>query len=297
HVAVFKKGDDRTVYNMIYRDGKTGVSYVKRFSILGVTRDKEYDLTTGNKGCKVLYFTANPNGEAEVVNVQLRAHSKLRKLQLDVDFTEIAIKGRGSKGNIVTKYPIKKIVLKSKGVSTLSGRKIWFDETLSRLNVDGRGIYLGECDGDDKILVVLKDGSFELRSFDLSTHFDNQMTRIEKYDPDKVYTLIHYDGKSGLYYVKRFVFENIAIGKRTSLINEEPGSKMILLTNASQPLVKINISKGKSKTSESYEENLAEFIDVKGMKAQGNRLSSHDVIEVELLSVEDEDIEEKAPTS
>src|SRR5690606_24916456 len=144
HVAVFKKGDDRTVYNMIYRDGKTGVSYVKRFSILGVTRDKEYDLTTGNKGNKMLYFTANPNGEAEVVNVQLRAHSKLRKLQLDIDFAEIAIKGRGSKGNIVTKYPIKKIVLKKEGVSTLAGRKIWFDETLNRLNVDGRGLYLGE---------------------------------------------------------------------------------------------------------------------------------------------------------
>jgi len=288
HVAVFRKGDERTVYNMIYRDGKTGVSYVKRFSILGVTRDKEYDLTGGAKGSKVLYFTANPNGEAEIINIQLRPHSKLRKLQFDLDYAEIAIKGRGSKGNIVTKYPIKKITLKSKGVSTLSGRKIWFDEILSRLNVEGRGSYLGEFDGDDKIFVLLKDGSYELRSFDLSTHFDNQMVRIEKYNPNKVYTLIHQDGKSGLFFVKRFLIENTAIGKRTTLINEEPGSKMLLITNASNPLVKIDITKGKSKVEESYEENLAEFIDVKGMKAQGNRLSTHDVVKVELLSVEDE---------
>ncbi|WP_118193285.1 DNA gyrase/topoisomerase IV subunit A [Albibacterium indicum] len=304
HVAVFKKGDDRTVYNMIYRDGKTGVSYVKRFSILGVTRDKEYNLTTGNKGCKVLYFTANPNGEAEVVNVQLRAHSKLRKLQLDIDFTEIAIKGRGSKGNIVTKYPIKKIVLKSKGVSTLAGRKIWFDETLSRLNVDGRGLYLGEFDGDDKILVVLKDGSYELRSFDLSTHFDHEYLKLEKYDPERVYSVIHKDGKSGNYYVKRFLIENMPIGKRTSLINEETGSRLIIISNADHPIVKVDIEKGKSKTQESYEQDLAEFIDVKGMKAQGNRLTPHTVKKLSLLSAEktadergaeDKGTEEKKP--
>lgn len=292
HVAVFRKGDDRTVYNLIYRDGKTGVSYVKRFSVLGVTRDKEYDLTGGAKGSKVLYFTANPNGEAEVINIQLRPHSKLRKLQFDLDFAEVVIKGRGAKGNIVTKYPIKKISLKAKGVSTLSGRKIWFDETLSRLNVDGRGLYLGEFDGDDKILILLKDGSYELRSFDLSTHFDNDLSRIEKYDPEKVYTLVHRDGKSGIFFVKRFLIEPSAIGRRTSLINEEPGSKMILITAASKPVVKIDITKGKAKTPESYEEDLAAFIDIKGMKAQGNRLSPHDIVKVELLSVEEEDDQE-----
>jgi topoisomerase-4 subunit A len=236
-----------------------------------------------------LYFTANPNGEAEVINIQLRPHSKLRKLQFDLDFAEIVIKGRGSKGNIVTKYPIKKISLKTKGVSTLSGRKIWFDETLSRLNVDGRGLYLGEFDGDDKILILLKDGSYELRSFDLSTHFDNDLSRIEKYDPEKVYTLVHRDGKSGVYFVKRFLIESTAIGRRTSLINEEPGSKMILITAGPKPIVKVDITKGKAKTPESYEEDLAAFIDIKGMKAQGNRLSSYDIIKVELLSDEDED--------
>lgn len=294
HVAVFRKGDDRTVYNMIYRDGKTGVSYVKRFSVLGVTRDKEYDLSGGAKGSKVLYFTANPNGEAELINIQLRPHSKLRKLQFDLDFAEVVIKGRGAKGNIVTKYPIKKISLKAKGVSTLSGRKIWFDETLNRLNVDGRGLYLGEFDGDDKILILLKDGSYELRSFDLSTHFDNELSRIEKYNPEKVYTLVHRDGKSGFFFVKRFLVEPSAIGRRTSLINEEPGSKMILVTAASKPVVKVDITKGKAKTPESYEEDLAAFIDIKGMKAQGNRLSSYDVVKVELLSAEEDD-DQKVP--
>lgn len=297
HVAVFRKGDERTVYNLIYRDGKTGVSYVKRFSILGVTRDKEYDLTGGAKGSKILYFTANPNGEAELINIQLRPHSKLRKLQFDLDFAEVVIKGRGAKGNIVTKYPIKKISLKAKGVSTLSGRKIWFDETLSRLNVDGRGLYLGEFDGDDKILILLKDGSYELRSFDLSTHFDNDLSRIEKYNPEKVYTLVHRDGKSGFFFVKRFVIEPSAIGRRTSLINEEPGSKMILITAASKSVVKVDITKGKAKTPESYEEDLAAFIDIKGMKAQGNRLSSHDIVKVELLSLEEDDDQEDAVNS
>ena len=295
HVAVFKKGDDRTVYNLIYRDGKSGVSYVKRFSVLGVTRDKEYDLTKGEKGSKVLYFTANPNGEAEVVNVQLKPHSKLRKLQMDIDFAEIAIKGRSSQGNIVTKYPVKKIVLKSKGVSTLSGRKIWFDDVLKRLNADGRGQYLGEFDGDDKILTVMADGTYELSSFDLSNHFDDKLIRIEKYDTQRVYTAVHRDGKSGVYYVKRFLFEDTPIGKRTSIINEEAGSKLILITAVAAPLVQIDVLKGKSRTPETVEQNLAEIIDIKGMKAQGNRLSPHEVTRVVNMSVEETVNEETVP--
>ncbi len=286
HVAVFKKGDDRTVYNLVYRDGKSGVSYVKRFSILGVTRDKEYDLTKGEKGSKVLYFTANPNGEAEVVNIQLKPHSKLRKLQFDLDFAEVAIKGRGSQGNIVTKYPIKKIVLKSKGVSTLSGRKIWFDDVLKRLNADGRGQYLGEFDGDDKILTVMTDGTYELSSFDLSNHFDDKLLRIEKYNPQQIYSVVHRDGKSGIYYVKRFHFEDMPIGKRTSVINDEPGSKLIVITPVAAPIVRVNLLKGKSRTPETIEQNLTEIIDVKGMKAQGNRLSPHEVQNVLLISEE-----------
>lgn len=287
HVAVFKKGDDRTVYNAIYRDGKTGTSYVKRFSVLGVTRDKEYDLTKGEKGSRVQYFTANPNGEAEVVGIQLKPQSKLRKLQFDIDFADVAIKGRSSQGNIVTKYPIKKIVLKSKGVSTLAGRKVWFDDVLRRLNADGRGQYLGEFDGDDKILTVMADGTYELTSFDLSNHFDDKLLRIEQFNPQQVYSVVHRDGKSGVYYVKRFVFDDLPIGKRTSVINDEPGSKLILITNGASPVVEVDILKGKNRTPESVEQSLTDIVDVKGMKAQGNRLSAHEVTKVTLLTAEE----------
>lgn len=287
HVGVFKKGDERTVYNMIYRDAKTGVSYIKRFSILSVTRDKVYDLTKGSKGSKVLYFTANPNGEAEVVHVQLKPHSKLRKLQFDLDFAEIAIKGRNSQGNIVSKYPVKKIILKSKGVSTLAGRKIWYDEVLHRLNVEGRGKYLGEFDGDDRILVVMPDGSYNLNSFELTNHFDPKLLRIEKYFPELVYTAVHVDGKSGNYLVKRFSFEHIPLGKSVSIINDEAGSKLVLLTQAKEPVIKLEILKGKSQLFETIEQPLNEIVDVKGMKAQGNRLSQHEVKKIVLLSTEE----------
>ena len=288
HVAVFKKGDERTIYNMIYRDGQSGASFVKRFAVLGVTRDKEYDLTKGSKGSKMLYFTANPNGEAEVITIQLKPHSKLRKLQFELDFAEIAIKGRSSIGNTVSKYPVKKIILKSKGVSTLSGRKIWYDEILKRLNADGRGKYLGEFDGPDKILTVLSNGVYELTSFDLSNHFDDKMILIEKYDPDKVFTVVHVDGKSKLYYVKRFLFEDTPVGKFSSIINEEPGSKMILISGAAQPVVKLESLKSKSLTPEIAEINLADMIDIKGMKAQGNRLTPNEVKCIELIAEHDD---------
>ncbi|HEY8783933.1 MAG TPA: DNA gyrase/topoisomerase IV subunit A [Mucilaginibacter sp.] len=290
HVAVFKKNDERTVYNMIYKDGQSGISFIKRFSVVGVTRDKEYDLTKGTKGTRELYFTANPNGEAEVVNVQLKPQSRLKKLQFDEDFALVAIKGRNSIGNIITKYPVKKITLKSKGVSTLSGRKIWYDDVLRRLNADGRGKYLGEFDGDDKILTVLSTGIYELTSFDLNNHFDDKMIVIEKYHPEKVYTVVHIDGKSKNYLVKRFMFENIATSKQTSIISDEPGSKMILISGTSQPLVKVEQLKGKEKTPETIEIDLSTLIDVKGMKAMGNRLSQHPIKRVELLA--ENDVEE-----
>lgn len=283
HVAVFKKNDERTVYNMIYKDGESGISYIKRFSVVGVTRDKEYDLTKGTKGSKVLYFTANPNGEAEVVNVQLKPHSKLKKLQFDEDFASIAIKGRGSMGNIITKYPVKKIILKSKGVSTLAGRKIWYDDILKRLNADGRGKYLGEFDGDDRILTVLSNGVYELSSFDLNNHFDDKMILIEKYEPQAVFSIVHIEGKSKNYLVKRFSFENIAVGKQVSLISEEAGSKMVLIGHTA-PVISMTHLKGKDQTPETLELNLADVIDVKGMKAMGNRLSQHPVKSVELIS-------------
>jgi len=290
HVAVFKKNDERTVYNMIYKDGQSGISYIKRFSVVGTTRDKEYDLTKGTKGTRVLYFSANPNGEAEIVNVQLKPHSKLKKLQFDEDFAALAIKGRGSMGNIITKYPVKKIVLKSKGVSTLAGRKIWYDDILKRLNADSRGKYLGEFDGDDKILTVLSNGTYELTSFDLNNHFDDKMIVIEKYNPEKVYTVIHIDGKSKNYLVKRFVFENLVIGKQVSIISEESGSKLVFITGAKQPMAELVHLKGKDQTPETLEIDLTALIDIKGMKAMGNRLSQHPVKSVELMAAQEDEI-------
>jgi topoisomerase IV subunit A len=284
HAAVFKKNDERTVYNLIYKDGQSGTSYIKRFSVVGVTRDKEYDLTKGTKGSRVLYFSANPNGEAEVVNVQLKPHSKLKKLQFDEDFADLAIKGRNSMGNIITKYPVKKIVLKSKGISTLAGRKIWYDKILKRLNADGRGQYLGEFDGDDRILTILTNGTYELTSFDLNNHFDDKMTVIEKYNREKVFSVVHYEGKSKNYFVKRFVFENTAIGRQTSIISEENGSKLVIISGASQPIVKLEQLKGKIEAPENLELDLSALIDVKGMKAMGNRLSQHTVKSIELIA-------------
>lgn len=288
HAQVFKKGDERTVYNLIYRDGTNGTNYIKRFAVLGVTRDKEYDLTKGTKGSKILYFTANPNGEAEVITVQLKPHAKLKKLQFDVDFAEIAIKGRASMGNIVSKYPVKKVLFKSKGISTLAGLKIWYDELLKRLNVDGRGRYLGEFDGDDKIVQVNAAGWYELTSFDLSNHFDPGIVLMQKYDSEKVYGLVHYDAKAKNYYVKRFTFEMQPAGKEVSIISEEQGSKMIFITGKSNAQLQIDVEKGKSKTPETLTVELAGLIDVKGMKANGNRLSQHEVKQVSLVDTESE---------
>ncbi len=283
HAQVFKKNDERTVYNLVYKDGTTGTSYVKRFSVLGITRDKEYDLTKGGKGSAILYFTANQNGEAEVINVQLKPHSKLRKLQFDLDFSEIAVKGRSSLGNTVSKYPIKKLSLKAKGVSTLAGRKIWFDDILRRLNVDGRGHYLGEFDGDDKILTVDKDGTYELSGFELSNHFEGDFQLIEKYNPAKIFSVIYMDGKSKNYYLKRFTFENITTNKKVSFISEDNDSKLIILSGLREPKIELEILKGKSQIEERNIINLVDLIDVKGMKALGNRLSLHAIKSITLI--------------
>ncbi|TDO23250.1 DNA gyrase/topoisomerase IV subunit A [Pedobacter duraquae] len=290
HAAVFKKNDERTIYNLIYKDGGSGVSYIKRFAVMGVTRDKDYDLTKGTKGSKILYFTANPNGEAEIITVQLKPHTKLKKLQFDVDFAEIAIKGRASQGNIVSKYPIKKILLKSKGVSTLSGLKIWYDDLLRRLNVDGRGKYLGEFDGDDKILQVHKEGWYELSTFELSNHFDADLLIIQKYDPEKAFSVVQYEGKAKNQFVKRFVFESIAVGKKQGFISEEPGSKLIYITSNPAAKLTIDVLKGKTQIPETLDVVLSEFIDVKGLKAIGNRLTQHDLKNMTLSEAEEEEL-------
>ncbi|AMQ01793.1 DNA topoisomerase IV subunit A [Pedobacter cryoconitis] len=290
YAHVFKKNDDRTIYNLIYKDGASGTSYIKRFAVIGVTRDKEYDLTKGSKGSKMLYFTPNPNGEAEIVTVLLKPHTKLKKLQFDIDFAEIAIKGRASQGNIVSKYPIKKVLLKSKGVSTLSGLKIWYDDLLRRLNVDGRGKYLGEFDGDDKILQVHKEGWYELSSFELSNHFDADLLLIQKFDPEKAFAVVQYEGKAKNYFIKRFVFEPIAIGKKQTLISEETGSRFLHLTSNPEATLTVDVLKGKTQIPETLEIVLADFIDLKGIKANGNRLSQHEVKNITISNAEENEL-------
>lgn len=294
YANVFKKNDDRTIFNLIYRDGQSGTSYVKRFAVMGVTRDKEYDLTKGTKGSKIIYFTANPNGEAEVVTIQLKPHSKLKKLQFDLDFAEIAIKGRSSQGNITSKYPIKKVLLKTKGVSTLSGLKIWYDDLLKRLNVDGRGKYLGEFDGEDRLLIVNKEGWYELTSFELSNHFDPGIVLMQKYDPEKIFGVVHYDAKSKNYFVKRFQFELQPIGKEVKFIAEEHGSKMLFISGDPNAKVELDVLKGKTRIPETLSLDLNGLIDVKSIKANGNRLSQHDVQAVRLIAALPDDAE---PTS
>lgn len=293
YVGVFKKGDERTIYHLIYRDGANGKSYIKRFAVTGITRDKEYDLTKGAKSSKVLYFTANPNGESEVVTVHHKPVPRLRKLTLDADFADVAIKGRASQGNILSKYPIKKIIQKSKGVSTLSGIKIWYDEVLMRLNTDARGKYLGSFEGDDKIIAVYQNGSYELTSFELTNRYDDVPIVIEKYKEDKVASVVYLDGKSKNHYVKRFIPEPISMGRKVSFISEAPGSNMLVFSFADTPIIDLKYTKGKAKDVFSEEVNLAAFMDVKGMKAIGNKLSAHIVKSVNLKEEIEEEREEK----
>jgi topoisomerase-4 subunit A len=278
HVAVFKKNDKRTVYNMIYRDGKSGPSFMKRFNVTGVTRDKEYDLTAGNKGSSVLYFTANPNGEAETVSILLRAVGSIKKLKWDIDFSDLAIKGRSSKGNTVTKYAIKKIELKSEGVSTLKPRKIWFDDTVQRLNVDERGELLGEFKAEDRLLIITQKGVVKTIKPELTTHFENDMIVLEKWIPEKPISAIYYDGEKERYFVKRFMIDNP--NKEEIFISEHPKSQLEIVSTDFRPMAEIVFSK---RSLENIEINLEEFIAVKGIKAQGNQLTTEKIKVVNML--------------
>jgi topoisomerase-4 subunit A len=281
HIAVFRKNDERTVYNMVYRDGKSGATFMKRFPVTGVTRDKQYDLTKGTKGSEVLYFTANPNGEAEVVEIQLKPMPGLRKVQWDINFAELAVKGRNSMGNVVTKYPVKKIILKEKGVSTLGARDIWFDDTVHRLNTDKRGTFLGSFGPDDKILTVSQNGYYKLTGFDLTTHFDHDMILIEKFNPNKPLTAIYLDGESKTYFVKRFMVEST--DKKVLFISEAEGSRIEIVTTEALPVVELKYSKVKDKELPDERINLVDFIGVKGLKAKGNKLAFAKVKEITLL--------------
>ena len=286
HAAVFKKGDKRTIYNLIYQDGKTKVSYMKRFSVSSITRDKEYDLTAGNKGSKVLYLTVNPNGEAEVVTVFLRALQKLKKLKFDIDFSELAIKGRQSKGNIVSKFPIRRIELREKGISTLAARKIWFDDTVQRLNVEGRGQLLGSFKGEDKILTINQSGHYRLYGFDLTTHFDEDMILIEKWKPEVPVSAIYWEGEKKRFYVKRFIVE--PSDKKELFISESSGSYLELVSTYASPEIEIIFKKVKGVEREPQEIDLEEFISVKGWKALGNQLTTYPVKEINLKEVEED---------
>ncbi len=281
HVAVWKKGDKRTTYNMLYRDGKKGPTYMKRFQVTSITRDKLYDLTRGTAGTEVLHFTANPNGEAEKLTVYLRALQKLRKLRVDLDLADLAIKGRAAKGNLVTKHPIKKIELKEEGVSTLGARRIWFDETVQRLNADGRGTLLGSFKGEDQLLEISKTGHYRLIGYDLSTHFDEEMIHLQKYDPNRPVSAIYFDGEKQRHYVKRFVPE--VTHRKEPFITEHEDSKLEWISTANQPQVEIVFRKVKGKQPENEIVNIAEFIAVKGEKAQGNQLSRFPIKQIQAL--------------
>ncbi len=282
HVAVFKKKDKRTIYNMIYRDGRKGPSYIKRFAVTSITRDREYDLTSGNKGSIILYFSANHNGEAEVVTVNLRQAGSIKKLKWDIDFADILIKGRASKGNLVTKYSVKRVELKEKGVSTLKPRKIWFDDTVQRLNVDGRGELIGEFRGEDKLLIVNQLGIIKTVTPEVTMHFDNDMIVLEKWVPKKPISAIYFHGEKELYYVKRFLVENE--GREESFISDHANSQLEIVSTDWRPMAEVVFAKERGKDRrENLQINLEEFIDVKGISAQGNQLTKYKVNQINVL--------------
>ncbi|MFN4885153.1 MAG: DNA gyrase/topoisomerase IV subunit A [Bacteroidota bacterium] len=286
HIAVWKKDDKRTIYNLMYKDGKNGPSYMKRFAVTSITRDKEYDLTKGTANSEVLYFSANPNGEAEVVTVNLRALERLKKLKFDVDFSTLAVKGRDTQGNMVTKYPVKKVELKSAGVSTLGARKIWIDESVKRLNDEERGKFLGEFSAEDKLLVIQSSGDYQVLSPDLSLHFPDNMISVEKWIPEKPLNVVYFDGEKEVWMVKRFLIEPMKGLVR--FITENPKSKLGVATTLNFPNVYVRFNKKFKQAANKMDETISipDFITVKGLKAIGNKLSNYPVLNVDLLEAD-----------
>ena len=279
HAAVFKKNDTRTIYNMIYRDGRKGTTFIKRYPVKGITRDKEYNLTQGNPDSKVLYFSANPNGEAEIVNVILRNTGNIKKIRWDLDFADLQIKGRNSRGNTVTKYPVLKIELKEKGVSTLAPRKVWFDSNIQRINLDQRGDLLGEFRGEDKILVIQNNGSTKVVDPDPTLHFSDDLIKIEKWIPNKPITAIYFDPEKNRSFLKRFIIEN---HKKEDYFIEKD-KKLIFINTDWRPIISINFYKLKDKKApESIEINIEDFISIKGYKAKGNQLTDKKIKNIEI---------------
>ncbi len=294
HVAIWKKNDKRTVYNSIYREGREGPYYMKRFSVTGVTRNTDYKLASDKKGSEMLYFSANPNGEAEVVSVLLKPNARVRKNKIDIDFSEIAIKGRDSKGNLVTKYAVKKVDLKEEGVSTLAPRKIWFDDSVRRLNADGRGNLLGSFKGDDKILTINSQGEAKLVSFDLMNRFDDDYLILEKWNPEQAITCIYFDGDKDKYFVKRFLLENTT-NVQSFFSNENPKSFLEFVTTEMGAIAELVFPKIKDKQKESETVDLDEFITVKGIKAIGNQLTKDKIKNINITIPEPPEIIEEEP--
>ena len=298
YVNVFKKNDSRTIYNAVYRDGKKGACFIKRFNVTSMTRDKEYDLTQGTDGSRVMYFTANPNGEAEVIKVTLDPSQKIKKIFIEKDFSEVMIKGRASKGNLLTKYTVTRIGLKSHGHSTLGGRKVWFDPDVNRLNYDDHGRLLGEFYDDDQILVVLKNGDYYLSNFDLNNHYEANILRIEKYDADKVWTAVLYDADNqGYPYLKRFQMD--ASKKKQNWLSENPASQLLLLSDTPFPRLQVTYG-GADEFRGSEEIDAEQFIAVKGYKAKGKRLTTYElesIIELEPTRFPEETQEDNSQLS
>lgn len=296
YLNVFKRNDNRTVYNVIYRDGKTGANFIKRFSVTGITRDKEYDLTQGKTGSRILYFSANPNGEAETVKVILKPKPRQKLLVFDKDFSDVMIKGRGSRGNTLTKAEIHKISLKHKGGSTLGGRKVWFDYDVLRINYDGRGEFLGEFQSDDLILVIEEDGNFYMTNFDSGNHYQGKIKRIEKFDSNKIWSVALFDAdQQNFPYLKRFTFENS--NKKQSFLGENPESKLILITDTVYPRVEVKFG-GNDSFRESLIIDVEEFIGIKGFKAKGKRITTFEtesIKEIEPTRFPEEPEEENIP--
>ena len=280
-IGLFRKGDERTVYNMIYRDGAFGYVYVKRFSVLGITRDKEYSLTQGTKGSKILYFTANPNGEAETVTVHHVSKPKLKKTSFDFNFAGLAIKGRASMGNILTRNAVRSINMKDEGISTLGARKIWFDESIKRLNINEAGLYLGEFKGKDRILTLMASGHFRTTNFDLSNHYDEDILLIRKHNPKTIITIVYQAAESGSYYIKRFVVEDL--DKKLSFLDEGSGDKMVTFSVDTFPRLEVLYDENSKKKIDSEIVEVSDFIGVKGYKAKGKRITTFDVKEFRWL--------------
>ena len=281
YANVWKKGDNRTVYHMIYQDGKGGATMMKRFNVNSITRDKEYDLTKGTKGSKLLYFNVHPNGEREVITVALRPRPHLKRLKFDIDLGDLIIKGRSASGNRVTKEIVSKIIQKEVGGSTLAARKIWYDTVVQRLNDDNRGKFIGSFKGEDKLLTLYKNGDYRLSGFDLSMHFDDDMVHIEKWHPNRPITAVYFDGKKELHYVKRFLCE-VTTDKRVSFISESEGSELDVVSTAYKPIARVVFNKLLKATKNLPDKiiELDDFIDVKGMKAQGNQITKLKVKEI-----------------